>query len=330
MGMLEVIKPGMLSSVQDAGREGYRYAGVPQSGAFDSVALCIGNRLLGNAETDAAIEMTLTGGEYRFTESTVVCLTGANADDTIIINGDHQDALHHRRPTVIPKGSTVRVNRLSNGARGYLCVAGGIQCPLVLGSRSALVSLPDAGLGRALLPGDLLAFEEYGATDMNRTGTLGIQVSRAIRSGPCLLRIVPGAHIEQFTETQLEALGELAFRVSDQSNRAGVRLSASRIPAEPPVSVASEGTLPGYVQVPPSGEPIVLGVDGPTTGGYPVIACVIEADLPVLAQCGIRELVQFRWVSRADALIAMGDRNEMIQSVQPLRPIQMSWKLPNA
>jgi len=325
MGVIQVIQPGMLSSVQDVGREGYRHAGVPKSGAFDSIALCIGNRLLGNAETDAAIEMTMTGGEYRFTASTIVCLTGANAVDAMIINGDHQDVIHHQRPTVIPKGSTIRVGRLSNGARGYLCVAGGIQCPLVLGSRSALVSLPGAGLSRALRKGDSLLVDEHEAVGMNRTSTSGIQEPGSFGNGPHLLRIVPGAHIERFTESQRVALGELAFRISDQSNRAGVRLSESKIPGEPPDTVASEGTLPGYVQAPPSGEPIILGIDGPTTGGYPVIACVIEADLPVLAQCEIREQVQFQWVSRAEALKALADQYAMIQSVQQLRPIQLSW-----
>ena len=328
--MIEVIKPGLLSSVQDVGRVGYRHVGVPECGAFDSAAYCIGNRLLGNAETDAAIEMTMTGGEYRFTESAVVCLTGASADDAVIVNGDHEEALLHRRPTVIPMGSTIQFKRLSRGVRGYLCVAGGIQCPHVLGSRSSFVSLPDAGLGRALHPGDLLEFDEHGANSLVRTGIASIHRMGSNTGEVRTLRVVPGSHIGRFTESQREALGELVFMVSDQSNRAGVRLSASRILGEAPCSVASECTLPGYVQVPPSGEPIILGVDGPTAGGYPVIACVIKADLSVMAQCEIRSQVRFRWVSRAQALIAFEEQYEMIRSVQPIRPIEFPWGLPDA
>lgn len=328
MGLLEVIMPGILSSVQDTGRVGYRHAGVPLCGAFDTVALSIGNRLLGNTESDAAIEMTMMGGEYRFGASTVICLTGAHADDTMIVNGDHQDSVAHQQPTVIPMGCTLRVGRFKNGARGYLCVAGGIQSPPVLGSRSALVSLPDAGLGCMLRAGDLLELDELGSIDMTKMGKNIPQESVLNQKGTRVLRIVPGAHYEKFTKFQQAALSEMTFRVSDQSNRAGIRLSENKIPGDRMISVRSEATLPGYVQVPPSGEPIVLGVDGPTTGGYPVLACVIEADLPILGQCGIREHVNFRWVSRENAQKVLQEQQAMIQSYTPLCPVTHSLESP--
>ena len=322
MGVIEVVKAGMLCSVQDQGRDGYRYAGVPKSGAFDSLALSTGNRLLGNADNDAAIEMTLVGGEYRFSASTTVCLTGAVADDAMIISDDHQRSLNHQQPTAISVGSSIRVGRLSRGARGYLCVAGGVRNSLVLGSRSSLVSLPAAGLGRALQTGDQLPFDPEKTTRLNKAGIAGIwgpESTKASVSGR--LRIVPGAHYEQFKESQQKMLGECVFMVSDQSNRAGVRLTGCCIQRETSDAVKSEGTIPGYVQVPPSGNPIVLGVDGPTTGGYPVIACVIEADLPVLAQCTMRQKIQFCWVSRSEALEALNDQYALIQSVQVHHPI---------
>ncbi|MGJ8635689.1 MAG: biotin-dependent carboxyltransferase family protein [Phycisphaerales bacterium] len=330
MGTIEVLKPGMLSSVQDGGRVDYQDAGVPRSGAFDLVALSVGNRLLGNADIDAAIEMTMTGGEFRFMMETVVCITGARADDAMILCGDHRYPLCHQQPTVVPLGSTLRIGRLTNGARAYLCVAGGIQTPMMLGSRSALVSLPDAGLGRALIPGDSLIAAECITVSNDPANKLHIQKPKSTGRQNHSLRIVPGAHYDMFTGSQHGALVENTFSVSDQSNRAGLRLSSSNIPGSLPCGIASEGTLPGYIQVPQSGSPIVLGVDGPTTGGYPVIASVIEADLPVLAQCEIREQVQFRWVSRQEAMKAIHDQHAMIQSIQPQAPHQLSGVSPNA
>lgn len=330
MGTIEVMKPGMLSSVQDAGRDGYRDAGVPRSGAFDSVALSVGNRLLGNFESDAAIEMTMTGGEFRFKAETVVCITGAHADDAMIISGDQQHPLLHQQPTSVPIGSILRVGRLTNGVRGYLCVSGGIQSLPVLGSRSSLVSLPDAGLGRALIQGDVLSFDAHVSAGKNPSSNSDVFEPEPAQNGVRILRLVPGAHFEMFSESQREALVERVFKVSDQSNRAGIRLSQSVIPGFLPSGIASEGTLPGYIQVPQSGSPIVLGVDGPTTGGYPVIACVIEADLPVLAQCAMREQVQFRWVSLSDAVRARTNQGAIIQSIQPLNAIQKLWESQDA
>jgi biotin-dependent carboxylase-like uncharacterized protein len=325
MGLLEVIHPGVLSSVQDSGREDYRHLGVPKSGAFDQVALCVGNRLLGNAEKDAAIEMTMSGGEFRLTESTVVCLTGAKADDAVIMNGKHQERLQHQQPTLIPSGSTLRIGRLANGFRSYLSIAGGIQCSSVLDSRSSLVSLPDAGLGRALMSGDRLPVGVYQIVNGDLPESSCSQDESSSQHGSPVLRIVPGAHYELFSQLQHAALEDQRFQVSDQSNRVGVRLIEGNISGELPSSVSSEGTLSGYIQVPPSGEPIILGVDGPTTGGYPVIACVIEADLHVLAQCEIREQIRFRWVSLEDAHEALRDQRALIQSVKPVSPEQMSW-----
>ncbi len=267
--------------------------------------------------------MTMIGGEYRFAASAVVCLTGADADHACVINGDREDRLLQRCPTVIPKGSTIRVGRLSNGARGYLCVASGIQSPLVLGSRSALVSLPDAGLGRALRSGDRLAVDDLAATRSIQNGTSNTLDPGLSCSGPRRLRIVPGAHFDRFTKLQQVTLGELDFQVSDQSNRAGVRLSACRISGPLPKILSSEGALAGYVQLPPSGEPIILGVDGPTTGGYPVLACVIAADLSVLAQCEIREQIHFQWVSREEAVKVFQDQHDTLQKIAPLRPIEL-------
>lgn len=325
MGMIEVIDPGMLSSIQDGGRKGYRQVGVPMSGAFDSVALSIGNRMLGNKDTAAAIEMTMTGGEYRFTTPAVVCLVGAYADDASVNDGHQQHQLVHQQPVVIPTGSRIRVPRFQRGARGYLCVRGGIRSSLVLGSRSALVSLPGAGLGTQLFQGDKIAFDDSTDVEDNRKLSSCTRMPMVVSDKLHQLRIVPGAHAELFAKSQREELCEQTFCVSDQSNRAGVRLSGGVIAGNLPEGIASEGTLAGYVQVPPSGEPIILGVDGPSTGGYPVIACVIKADISRLAQIPIREQIQFRWVNRAEAIEAYIEQQAMIQTVKFCHPVQLPY-----
>ncbi|MFG0299599.1 MAG: 5-oxoprolinase/urea amidolyase family protein [Phycisphaerales bacterium JB047] len=310
MGTIEVIEAGMLSSVQDLGRTGYGAFGVPMSGAFDSVALRLGNRLLGNAESNAGIELTMLGGAFQFSSASMVCLTGARAERAVIVCDGHAQRLAHGIPTAIAAGSLLRIGPLSGGVRGYLCIAGGIQSPELLGSRSALVSLPNAGLGQQLMPGDRLKFIVH---DSSIPG-----MPRSV-SSPCepqtkVLRIVPSMHTARFRESQLKDLCAQPFSVSDDSNRAGVRLTGRSLRGTIPGRVASVGTLPGYVQVPSSGEPIVLGVDGPTTGGYPVIGCVIEADLPVLAQCGPREEVCFAWTRLEAARRALIDQEAMIQA----------------
>ncbi|MBO6513880.1 MAG: biotin-dependent carboxyltransferase family protein [Phycisphaerales bacterium] len=330
MGEVEVIQPGMLSSVQDAGRRGYRHAGVPESGAFDDVALSVGNRLLGNVSSAAAVEMTMVGGEFRFTESTAVCMTGALGDGALVTDDGCEYPLEWNRPFVVPSDSRIRVGRFSNGARGYLCIAGGFSTRAILKSRSALVSLPDAGLGRRLQVGDCLEFDEHGARSSPTEILESFNVPAQLIDRPRSLRIVEGAHTEMFTNADRDALGDTSYSVSNQSNRAGIRLQGLRIMGDQPNRVASEGTLLGYVQVPASGEPIVLGVDGPVTGGYPVIACVIKADLAALAQVSIREQIRFRWVSRQDALDAYAELQSLIQTVQATRPVKLTGGKNNA
>lgn len=313
MGTIEVIEAGMLSSVQDLGRSGYQSVGVPEGGAFDRVSLRVGNRLLGNDEHEAGIELTMCGGVFRFLDPAVVCLTGARTNDAAVEVDGRSMPIPHGVPTALGAGSVLRVGELRQGVRAYLCVAGGIRSEVMLGSRSALVSLPDAGLGRALRRGDRLAYGDHAF----QGGVSSTTEPAAIEEQISVLRIVPSMHTELFSQEQLKGLCSEPFVVADQSNRAGVRLMGRLIEGAIPGRVSSAGTMVGYVQVPASGEPIVLGVDGPTTGGYPVIGCVIEADLPVLAQCGPREQVRFAWVGRGEARRALLEQEAVVESVRP-------------
>ena len=305
MTSIEVIDPGLLSSVQDLGRFGFRADGVPRSGAFDVQSHSLGNRLLGNAPSAASIEMTMIGASFLTHADCTICLTGAEATNAYLIDDGTRNSISACHPIAVPAGTEIHIGRLSHGLRAYLCVRGGIQTPCVLGSRSALVSLPGIGLGRSLRKGDQLRIHAAVTPDIPSSTASVSRTSPHWIVNRALLRIVPSVHTQLFSDAQRNALVHSEFEISNQSNRSGVRLAGSPLPAELPERIRSCPVLPGFIQVPPSGDPIVLGVDGPTTGGYPIIASVIEADLPRLAQLSPRERVQLQWVEHKQALVAL-------------------------
>lgn len=292
---LVVLNPGLQSSVQDLGRTGFRHYGVPVSGAFDTYAHQLGNHLLGNSPECASIEMTLIGGSFLFHQPVRACLCGARAPDAVVDDGSVAVPVPHQQVFSISEECVLRVGALREGARSYLCVSGGIETTLLLGSRSALVSIPDAGLGCALKKGD-----EVPIGSSTEVREIPVQVaSSAMKRN--VIRIVPSHHTVSFSIDQIDHIERAAYRVDLKSNRAGVRLDGGALCGSIPDQIESVGTLPGYVQVPPDGNPIVLGVDGPTTGGYPVIACVIERDVPRLAQVSPNDRVEFEWVTHEQA-----------------------------
>jgi biotin-dependent carboxylase-like uncharacterized protein len=292
---LVVLNPGLQSSVQDLGRTGFRHFGVPVSGAFDTHAHELGNHLLGNPPGCASIEMTLIGGAFYFNQTVRACLCGARAPDAVVDDGAGAMPVPHQQVFTVHAKSVLRVGALREGARTYLCVSGGIETPLLLGSRSALVSIPDAGLGCALKKGDEIPI---GVATQVREIPVRV-ASSAMRKN--VIRIVPSHHTDSFSIDQIDHIGRAAYRVDSKSNRAGIRLDGGSLCGSIPGRIESVATLPGYVQVPPDGNPIVLGVDGPTTGGYPVIACVIERDVSRLGQLSPNDRVEFEWITHEQA-----------------------------
>ncbi len=313
---VRVIEAGGLGSVQDAGRAGFAASGVPAGGAADTLSLRIGNRLLGNEEYDAAIESTLVGGSFRFDAPALVCLAGSECPDAAVEGGERRRPLPRWAPTVVRAGSLVRIGPIRGGARSYLCIAGGVRTAPVLGSRS--VHAPSGIGGRPLRAGDTLPIGApppgVQVAPLDRRVADGIGAIMAGRT----LRVVPGAHAVRFDADIRAALVAQAFRVGTASDRTGVRLEGG-LPTGNALAGGSleksEGMVPGAVQVPPSGEAIVLGVDAPTVGGYPVIASVIGADLPVLGQLAPGDAVRFAWVDLAGARNALRDLDAMIARV---------------
>lgn len=286
--MIQVIKSGWLDLVMDAGRPGFRAQGVPAGGAADMPARVCANRCVGNSSAAAVLELTGHGPTLRFPEGGRVALSGA--DMPLHVDGE---ARSMNSPVELPRGALVQIGRSRTGLRAYLSVAGGINVPMVLGSHSTFLPGGFGGhQGRALKTGDVLRVGE--AADTN-----GGVPGHAIYTGEiqAAIRVLPGPQVSAFEDKALLALLESAYRLLPDSNRMGLRLAGLPLKYTGG-SLPTQAVMPGAIQVPPEGQPIVLGWDGPVTGGYPVIACVVTADLPRLAQCVPGESVRFEMLTR--------------------------------
>lgn len=308
--MIEILRAGALASVQDAGRAGARRFGVGAAGALDTVALAVGNLLTGNPRTAAAIEFTLGRAAVRFHAGARIALTGAEC--CAELDGKPLPAWH--AATVAP-GSTLTVGAPRIGSRAYLCVAGGIDVPLVMGSRSTDLKAGFGGhQGRALRDGDRLAIGPGAPGDdsprRHDDGDAGgggladvvgvLPPSWALPLAPVgralPIRMLPGLEYHQFDGAAHTALWEAAWTLTPHSNRIGFRLQGpalSRRAEHRNHDLLSHGVVPGVMQVPPAGQPIVLMADAQTTGGYPKIGVVIEADLWRLAQASLGATLRF-------------------------------------
>ncbi len=289
---IRVVEPGMFTTIQDLGRPGFAAMGVPRGGAADVGALMAGNRIVGNDEGLPGLEMTLTGVTLACEEDVVIAVTGGEVE--VEIDGVRAGAGGAHR---IKAGSRVRVGRLRRGARAYLCLAGGVRVPRVLGSASTNVSAGFGGVdGRVLQMGDRL---ELGAAVVRR----GESVRTAAPDSPRIVRVVAGRG-SGFGEAAVSAFVGGEYRVGANSDRVGLRLEGPKLAAPGGGRMISEGMMWGAIQVPQDGRPIVLMCDHPTTGGYPVMACVIAADLPVLGQLRPGEAIRFERVGLDEARAA--------------------------
>jgi biotin-dependent carboxylase-like uncharacterized protein len=283
-----VESPGLQTTVQDLGRPGYGSLGVSASGAADPVALYVGNLLVGNPPNAAALEMTLIGGRYRFEQAATVALTGASC----AVKFEHWAAYD------VPAGALIEIGAAQSGVRAYLCVAGGIDVPLFLGSASTHLMTGLGGwCGRALRKGDLLALGPAHPIQRRR-----IRLETLARIGPRkTLRVTYGPQIGWFTDAQRATLVTTPYRVTQEANRMGLRLEGIAMPCAESSHMITEGVSLGAVQIPAGGQPIILFVEQQTTGGYPKIANVISADLASIGQLRPGDEIRFEWVSMETA-----------------------------
>jgi len=287
--MIRVELPGLLTTVQDLGREGFGPLGVSASGAADPIALRIGNRLLGNPETAPALEATLVGGTLVFETATWIALTGSDFGATL---DGVAVALWSAQP--VRAGQALRMEATRTGARCYLCVSGGIDVPLFLGSASTHVLSALGGFeGRALRAGDRLRLGPPAPPPAQRINPrVGGMLAPRRR-----LRVTEGLQAGWFTDAARQALLQAPYRVTEASNRMGLRLEGAALEFGARGHMVTAGVALGAIQVPPGGQPVIVFVEQQTTGGYPVIANVIAADLASVGQLRPRDAIEFEAVS---------------------------------
>jgi antagonist of KipI len=307
MNALVVEAPGLFTTVQDLGREGFGPMGVSPSGAADAISLRIGNRLVGNPESAAALEMTLIGGAFTFERAAIIAVTGADF-------GPSWDGLALPMWTSIEirDGQTVRFEPTRSGARAYLCIQGGIAVEPFLGSASTHVLSGLGGFeGRALRKGDRV---ELGAADsLFRKRLLTPKALEKLQPRK-VIRVTDGPQSDWFAGSSWKALCGNAFRVTEQSNRMGIRLQGPPISLDVSPEMVTEGVSLGAIQVPSSGQPIILFVEQQTTGGYPKIANVISADLYSLGQLRPRDEIRFERVEMSEARSLLIEQEALLAS----------------
>jgi antagonist of KipI len=308
---VQVIRAGLLTTVQDLGRYGAQRFGVPVSGAMDRYSLSVANRLVGNADSAAALEITLAGPVLQFDSDTLIALCGGDLSPVV---GDKR--LSMNRPVWVAGGSRLAFGQCVAGCRAYLALAGGVDVPKVLGSRSTYLRAGFGGLhGRALKAGDRIdavaAGDSYypGLRESRAFSDDGFAApkwsvrvdSEHLMMRPQRIRFVAGRHWERLPPSVRKPfLGE-NFRVGTASDRMGYRLEGVDLEKHGYGNIASEAVAFGTIQLPPDGNPIVLMADRQTIGGYPRVGEVASVDLPLLAQLKPGDTLRFERIALAEA-----------------------------
>ncbi|SEM18162.1 biotin-dependent carboxylase uncharacterized domain-containing protein [Variovorax sp. YR750] len=319
--MIVIRKPGVLASVQDLGRHGHRQLGICPGGALDVLALTLANRLVGNADGAAGLELTMGGCELQFETDTRIALAGDDFQATL-----DGVPLWPCWSVSVAAGQTLRLAGANApgvkkaGVRSWLAVAGGIEVPAVLGSRSTDLKAGFGGHeGRALRKGDRLptgASRLDAAQRQHRAfGVRGPDWGAGEDDGAISLRVLPGPEFELFTLAAREQLWGERWRITPQSNRMGSRLEGAELRRKRSGDMLSSGVIPGTIQVPPSGQPIILMGDSQTTGGYPRIGVVIRADLWKLAQAPLNGRLRLVQVDQPQALDAWAGQQRYLSQV---------------
>jgi antagonist of KipI len=323
---ITVLKPGMLSTLQDSGRYGFQHLGVPVSGAMDFFSHRIANILADNKTDEATLEITLRGPRLRFERDALIALCGADLSPTIDgAIAPEGKAVRVRAGAVLDFGDSVA------GCRAYLAIHGGFDVPVVMGSRSTYASARIGGLdGRALRRGDVLS---PGNAKSSAYPGLAQALAASKRSFAApkwavnqhieklgrslqIVRILVGRHWDAFPNAARDLLTAQDFRVAPDSNRMGCRLEGPGVVAGGPAEILSEAVTFGTIQIPPSGNPIVLMADRQTIGGYPKIAEVAAVDLHLLAQLRPGDRLRFELVSLAQAQALWLKREQEIITIR--------------
>lgn len=303
-------KPGLLSTIQDLGRKGYGKYGISITGAMDTFAHQIANRLVGNSEQEATIEITLAGWAGEFQSDHWIAITGGSLDPRI--DGTEVPMW---RPIWVRKGSQLVFKRQLEGCRAYIAVSGGLDIEPIMNSKSTYLRAGIGGVeGRALAKNDILKVKSGHLQSLSSL-SFPIQSLDSFYNVPWsiahsilpkydqhpVIRIMEGRQWQDFDHTSQQQLLKAEYQMTTQSDRMGYRLQGAKLQLEKPHEYISEAVTNGTIQVPADGQPIILMADRQTLGGYPKIGHVITVDLPVLAQLSPHARIRFEMVTLAQA-----------------------------
>jgi antagonist of KipI len=312
---IKIHKPGVLTTIQDAGRTGYRSIGVGSAGAMDLFAVRVANYLCGNDGHEAALEINFPGPEIVFEQDAVISITGGNFSALL-----NERAVPSWRTLLVKKNSILKFAKPAAGARAYLAVAGGWQAGEWLGSFSTHLKLAVGGCsGRALQKGDILHFPlttlSFPENKISQWSISGSEIDKVYK--PLLnIRCLPGAEYHLLTESAKRIFAQQQFTISHQSDRMGYRLEGEPLLLETSLELISSPVDAGTIQLLPTGNGIILMADHQTTGGYPRIGAVIKADLSKLAQAKPAELLNFSLVTIETAEAGFLEMQHNLQQIK--------------
>ena len=311
-----------MSSLQDLGRWGFQQFGVPIGGAMDKVSAALANIICGNDENEAVIEMTLHGTLIMFNEAAFCAIVGGGCKAYI-----DDVELPFNRLLWIPAFSIIKTTASIQGCRSYLAVSGGFNVKKVLGSASTYTPSGIGGInGRNLITGDMLAFKReqnlHAASNLhmlpNGVGISHWHTADLVVPTPDIATVhaIKGPEFDRFNTASQEDIFNSIFTISSQSNRMGYRLEGKKLTLEHKAEMVSTAVTTGIVQVTHEGDPIILMADAQTTGGYPRIARICAADLPLLAQCRPGAKIQFREIGEGESLMRY---NKMVEAMKRVK-----------
>jgi len=294
-----VVKPGMLTTVQDLGRWGLQAEGVPVAGPMDPWSHRLANALVGNDSNAATLEVTLLGPELEFDSERLAAVSGAEFDLMV-----DDRAVPWNSPFLIPAGSRLRFRTRQQGVRAYLAVAGGIGVAPLLGSRATHVVSGTGGFdGRPLRAGDRVPLGDAAAT---RGPVAAVDHPIVpLPAGAATIRVLPGPQRDYFADDAFDVLQSAPYLIAQDSDRMGFRLSGPAITHVRGADIISDATPLGVLQVPASGQPILLMADRPTAGGYPKLATVITADMALAGQLSPGDAITFAVATPREAMAAL-------------------------
>lgn len=321
---VELLKPGLLTTTQDRGRVGHAHLGVGSAGAFDEPALRLANALAGNAPDACALEITLLGPALKFHADAWIALAGAPIAARV-----HEQPVPMWAPVFVRKHAVLELGSIRQGCRAYLAVHGGFDFEPVLGSRSLDVNAALGPLGRPLRTGDILkigAMESVSQlTSLSENRPDPVSLKWSINPRPWFepdtelpLRLLPGTHAHLLDAKSRVSLYGQRFRIAADSNRVGCRLEGDPLELSEPVEMVSEACVAGTVQLPPSGQPIALGVEHPVSGGYPRIGQIAAVDLPRLAQRRPGDALRFAPCTLEEARQALREHERQLREMETL------------